>query len=218
MSAGTSSKEGAFKLWDLLLQLMTARRSGDDLREQINELIRHDGFQSRGKKICGGLMRRYGDLIRRYYGASDDADDLFNEACARMFEKIFGKADALSPEKTESEEDFFDWFFILARNIVFSKLRKFGRLPDEIFFVSTEDLSLANERTRFDLERARNQFLGFTETLPENHRHAVRLWYEGYSTREIKELLGHVCSHVTIKNWVSAAVKAFRKTIDRDDD
>lgn len=208
-----NSKEGEFRLWNLLLAILANSKP-------IGELLGNREFQNRGKRRCADIMRQYGELMRRYYGASYDEEDLFYEACG----KIWRAEHPLRPECTRDENAFFHWFFVLAQNIVRSKLRKYGAFQKEevpLVFVSTDDFPIMDDRVQLDWECFYNQFMEFTTTLSAKRQRAMQLWHEGNSTREIKRILnseGIKCSNVAVQNWTRDAIEAFRQSIERDED
>lgn len=217
-SAPTSNKEADFRLWIFLQGILEGRRP-------IEDLVGHRGFQSKGKQRCARVMCRYREIMRMYYGASYDDEDLFFEACERMIDYWYRREaenNAPSQEDFHNEDEFLGWFFVLALNIVRSKLRKFKELREEgltLIYVPIDDLPIADYRVQPEWESFLKQFLEFTETLPLNRRRATQLWYEGFSSREIKAILeneGIVISNVSVMKWVRASLKAFAASLKRD--
>jgi hypothetical protein len=219
-SASTSKKEADFRLWTLLLAILAGH-------SPIEDLLGHHGFQSQGKQKCAKVMCKYRGIMRMYYGASYDEDDLFSEASTRMI-NFWHKREADNNAPCEqdflTEHEFWGWFFVLALNIIRSKLRKFKELRAEgltLIHVPIDDLSIADHHVQPEWECFLKQFLEFTATLPLNRRRATQLWYEGYSTREIKALLHDEqieCSNVAVLKWVKASLKAFAESLKRDQD
>lgn len=221
-SASKSQKEADFRLWTLwtLLSEILAGRS------PIEDLLGHRGFQSQGKRKCAKVMCKFRWLMRMYFGASYDEEDLFCEACMRMvnfWHKREADNDAPSEKDFPNEDEFWGWFFVLALNIVRSKLRKFKELREEgqtLIYVPVDGLSIADHHVQPEWESFLRQFLEFTETLPLNRRRATQLWYEGYSTREIKLILhgeGIETSNVSVLKWVKSALKSFAESLKLGD-
>ena len=184
----------------------------------IEELLGHREFQSRGRRICAVIMRRYEGIMRAYYGRSYDVDDLFGDACLNVVKFM----STLRPNNVEDERAFFSWFFVLALNIVRSKVRKFEKAREEgatLIHVPVDELQLADKRVQPEQESLRNQFLEFTATLQPHRRQAAVLWYEGNSAREIKAILndrGIKCSHVSIQNWINECLADFGSSMRGD--
>lgn len=214
-SASSSMKEADFRLW-ISLQVILAGRS------PIEDLLDDRGFQRQGKQKCAKIMSKYRGIMRMYFGVSYDEEDLFCEACMRLvnyWHKREAENNAPSEKDFPNEHEFWGWFFTLALNIIRSKLRKYKEFREEgltLIHVPIDDLSIADHRVQPEWESFLRQFLEFTESLPVNRRRATQLWYEGYSTREIKALLkreGIECSNVSVLKWVKASLKAFAKSL-----
>jgi DNA-directed RNA polymerase specialized sigma24 family protein len=211
----TAKKEAEFSLWIILSEILTGGRP-------IEDLVAHRGFQRLANRLSARVMRRYNGIMRMYYGVSYEAEDLFIEVCMRMI-NYWHRREALGrrPDGTNfpNEKAFSAWLFVLALNVVRSKLRKFKELQEDgvtLIYVPIDDLDIADDRVQLEWQSFCKQFLEFTETLNENHRRATRLWYEGYSAREIKKALndaGIKCSHVAVQSWVKSSLEAFEKSI-----
>jgi len=118
-----------------------------------------------------------------------------------------------------SERDFFGWLFVVTRNQYYSRLREFNRLRRSgLSFDDTpiEDLEVAAPDDDHEAGDIFKYFLEFIEQYPEGCRHMIKLWLEDYSFREIAQKLRDTpfaCSHVTVRNWVTAAIGAFRESL-----
>jgi DNA-directed RNA polymerase specialized sigma24 family protein len=118
-----------------------------------------------------------------------------------------------------SEKDFFNWLFVVTRNQYFSRLRKFNRLrKDGLSFDDTpiEELEVAAPDDDHEGNDLFKHFLSFIEQYPEACRRVIGLWLEDNSYRQIAKKLQTTpfeCSHVTARNWVTAAIDAFRASL-----
>lgn len=219
-SASSSMKEADFRLWTILQEILAGR-------SPIEEILGHREFQSRGRQKCAGIMSKYRLIMSMYFGVSYDEDDLYCESCTRMvnyWHKREAEGQAPSEKNFADEGEFWGFFFILAQNIIRSKLRKFKGLREEgltLIHVPVEDLSIADTRFHPEWESFLKQFLEFTRTLPRNRRRATQLWHEGYSSREMTTILngeGIKCSNVSVLKWVKAGLRAFDKSLKRGKD
>lgn len=163
-------------------------------RELIDVLLEHPDFQSRGRRISHGIA-----------GKSGDGEDLFQEMCLRVWR--YGHA--LDPNNIRSESEFFSWLFVLALHAYRSQMRK-KRLPlDE---TPIEEIFIADLRVNVEDECLRREFEEYVETLPDVRQFVINRWFEGFSLREIEEMLkqtGSTTSHVTLGAWVKKAIKNF---------
>jgi DNA-directed RNA polymerase specialized sigma24 family protein len=176
----------------------------------MGELLRHGEFLKRGHKICCWHVRR----------TNHDPWELFSNAYLRALEM----KDRLRADNTPNASAFFGWFSQLSLNVFLDQRRKDGRelkrllsisLPDE----GNDDLGVELPDLGIDLdgERLLEEFTEFTSTLPAKRRRAIILRLENYpdkgcSYEEIAERLngeGIKCTHVTVRSWVRASLKAF---------
>ena len=219
-SALSSKQEADFRFWTNLREVLAGR-------SPIEDILGHRGFQSQGRQRCVRIMCKYRLIMRMYFGVSYDEEDLYCEACVRMVNFWHKReADDRAPSEKDfpNENEFWGWYFVLALNIIRSKLRKFKELREEgltLIHVPVDDLPIVDCRVEPEWESFLKQFLEFTETLPLNRRRATQLWYEGYSTREVKTILNGEkikCSNVSVLKWVKASIKAFAKSLKRGED
>jgi RNA polymerase sigma factor (sigma-70 family) len=181
------------KFYWLLMEVLAGRRP-------IEEIFEHDVFRSRGKRICQAVARV----------GSYEWEDVFQDVCL----KVWRSGDTLCPDNIPNEAAFFSWLFVVARNCRFDKFRGKGKLrggEESLSDISTEELRLVEMDTGSSPEEEcrRQEFL---ESLPENRRRALILWYEGYSCEKIAEILtreGIPCSNVTARKWGRDALQAY---------
>lgn len=101
---------------------------------QIGALLAHPEFRKRGRQFCYGIA------------GADDSEDLFQEACSRVWEDVV----TLNPNNIRNEDEFFSWFYKLARNVYISDMREMAdinnctakarRWPEAAADVSLEEM------------------------------------------------------------------------------
>ena len=183
----SSAKEGEYSFYNLLYEVLIGRNP-------IGVLFEHAEFQSRLKRICHNLEHD-----------GEKAKDLSQETCLRLLR--YGCK--IRPDNVETTDQFFSWLYVVVRNIVNSEWRK-DRLPLDDRPV--EEVSLADYRVDLDAERFFGEFEEFSRTLPYERRRAIELRMEGYSYREIADILeseGCPCSHVIVRVWYRDALRDF---------
>lgn len=183
-----------------------------DNRDLMDELLRHSEFLKRGHRICRWYVR----------GTKQDSWELFSNAYLRAL----AKKDKLRADNTPNASAFFGWFSQLTFNMLCDQRRKDNRELKRLLSISPSDedasdadpgVDPADPGIDLDGERLIEEFMEFTSTLPAKRRRAVILRLEnypdkGYSYEEIAERLngeGIKCTHVTVRSWVRASMKAF---------
>lgn len=178
----------------------------------MDDLLRHRVFLERGYRICCWHVRN----------TDQDPWELFSMS----FLKALASKDKLRPDNTPDGEAFFSWFFQISLNMQRDLWRKNSRELNRLSPISPTDGETEEESSGTELpdlsidldgERLLEEFLEFTKTLPDKYRRAVMLRLEnypdkGYPYEEIAEKLkseGIKCTHVTIRSWVRASVRAF---------
>lgn len=170
----------------------------------IEELLAHDEFLSRGRRICCSIARcqRYNSL------------ELFNDACVKVLDNWRW---LLVPEKTPDAEAFFKLFYVIAlsryRDFM-RRLRREGALFSES---PVEELSPAAPESDPNERLLLREFAKFAKSLPKGHRMALRLRlknypYKGCSFEEIAATLnaaGIECTPPTVRKWLRDSLRAF---------
>lgn len=181
-------------------------------RDLMDELLRHSEFLERGPIICRWHVR----------GTNQDPWNLFNDAYLKALEK----KDKLRVENTPNANAFFGWFSQVALNVLRDQWRVDGRESKRLLSISFSDedasdavpgIDPVDPGIDLDGERLLEEFMEFTSTLPAKCRRALILRLENYpdkgcSYEEIAERLngeGIKCTHVTVRSWVRASMKAF---------
>jgi RNA polymerase sigma factor (sigma-70 family) len=175
----------------------------------IDRIYEHPKFR---KKLRGFCYRFHFRVFKGAYGP----EDLYQDTCVKVWKSRF---ELLRPGNIMTERDFFGWLFVVTRNQFYSRLREFKRLRRSgLSFddTSVEDLDVAAPDEDHEAGDIFKYFLEFIEQYPEGCRHMIKLWLEDYSFREIAEKLRDTpfaCSHVTVRNWVTAAIDAFKVSL-----
>jgi DNA-directed RNA polymerase specialized sigma24 family protein len=200
MSDTTNSAEGDF--FSIVLCCIEGSRSIDEIlghktfRDQLNEFVK---------------SRRF-DIFRGKY----DRDDLSQDICLILWKM---EPKLRIPGNVLTEDEFFDWLFVLVRNRYFSVIRQHIAQKRDGLRGDTpiKENQIPARKVDFEGQVFLSQFLKFTERYPEEWQWAVDLWLEDYSYRDIQEVLnsrGIPCTYGTIRNWVIAIVGDFKKSLE----
>lgn len=176
-------------------------------RKSVASLLEHPKFIDTVRRIC---YRCNFQQITPY-----NAEDLYQDVCLKLFE--------LEPTLQISgniltEEDFFNWLFVVVRNHYYSTIRQHiaqkrdGLRSDK----PVEEFQTLAYDVDFEGKVFLSQFLKFTEKYPDEMQLAVALWLNDYSYRDMEEILrgeGIQCSHATVRNWITGAVRTFTERI-----
>jgi RNA polymerase sigma-70 factor (ECF subfamily) len=181
---------------------MTDIRSEDD-REFVQVLARAiSGDLSAFEQIVIRYQRRVLTLAWRLLGSGEDAQDASQEVFMRAFRFL---------HKFDSTRPFEPWLIQLTVNVC----RDIGRKRTVTVFLDADALQarsdphmeLSSEEQKAMLRRA-------LQELPEKERAAVVLRdIEGFSTREVAEILGS--SEATVRSQISTARLKIRKALKR---
>ena len=116
-----------------------------------------------------------------------------------------------------SEKELFNWLFVVTRNQYCSKWRQFKKhFGGSLDGTPIEELNIAAPDADHEGSDILKRFLSFIEQYSESRQRVIRLWLEQNTLRDIAKALQHTpfqCSHVTVSNWVSAAINAFRESL-----
>jgi len=175
----------------------------------IDSLYQYPKFRTKLRGYC------YSFSFKAFNGTCDP-EDLYQDVCVKVWKR---RSELLKPGNIMNEEEFFGWLFILTRNHYFSRLRqlktlrKYGFVRDD---TPVEEIDVAAPDDGSEGSYFLRRFLGFIEQYTDARQLALKLWLEGYSYREIEEKLrgtSSCYSHVTVRNWVTASLDAFRKSV-----
>lgn len=176
----------------------------------IDEFYEHPVIQRKLRSFCYSFpFRDFGDA----YGP----EDLYQDACMKLWKC---RSKLVKPGNIMSEQGFFCWLFVLTRNQYYSRRRQLNRLGNHGWLhdeTPIEDLVIAAPDDGKEGKYFLNRFLSFIKQYPEERRHVLKLWLQGYSYREIEKRLKGTpfrCSHVTVRNWVMASLDAFKLSLD----
>lgn len=178
----------------------------------INVLYRHDVFLNRGYRICRWHLR----------GTGQDPWELFST----VFIKVVASKGKLRLDNTPNAKAFFGLFSQITLNVLRDQWRKDKRQRNRLMSLSLPDEETSDGDPGFDLadpgvdlngERLLEEFMEFTSTLPRKRRRAIMLRLDNYpdkgcSFEKIAKTLnseGVECTHVTVRAWVRADLKAF---------
>jgi RNA polymerase sigma factor (sigma-70 family) len=150
------------------------------------------------------------------FGGTYSPEDLFWEC----FEKVLKSAPQLKPENTPNESAFRGWLSTLVYTTFLDALRKLNKLQNSGQLRSDEPADLLNihaPEVDYDGKYFLGRFFDFIQSYPEAHRRAAEYWLADCSYRETAEALNDEgisdCSHVTVRNWVEAMLKAFKEDL-----
>jgi RNA polymerase sigma factor (sigma-70 family) len=186
-NSNPSGQEGEYRFYNLLSAALTGRRPIDVIFEDAE-------FQSRLRRICYKLEHD-----------KDKAEDLFQETSV----KVLRYASKNPTDMPETSEAFFSWLFIVARHAFLTQWQKDKPRQDDL---PLEDIQLPTPGDDLDSQCFLSEFEEFCQSLSYKERRSVELWLEGYSLREIADILvreGYPYSHVAISVWRRNALKAF---------
>jgi DNA-directed RNA polymerase specialized sigma24 family protein len=185
----SNTEEGYQSFSEVLIEFLASR-------ESVRVVLAHAEFQTRLKLICGGITRE-----------PEKAAELVQNTCVRLL-----KYEKTILQKNPSNADqFFSLVFKVAQNIHFDSGKKNRLLFEER---PLEDVSLRDNGLDPEHESLFNEFERFVQTLPTAHQRAFELKWEGHSYRDVAEILrieGHVCTHVTVRTWISNGRRDFIK-------
>lgn len=188
-------KEAEYSFYLTLEAIVT----DETVDKPIDKLLEHEKFQGRGKSICDSLARRF----------KLDGDEIYQQACL----KVWKNRRAINPTNVSNENDFFNWFRMVARTVCCSEWRKERKHKRHLDTRAVEEFPVADHRVNLDAEQLLKEFLESSERLPDEKRLAIDLWLQGYSTRAISDVLeqeGISYTHVAISIWIDKAIKNFQ--------
>ncbi len=191
-----------------------------DGRGTIDEILGHEHFTRWLREWRNGLD------FRVFHGKYD-RDDIHQDIWVKMWEMgpTLRRPDNIRPEADFIEDDFFNWMRVLGRNHYFSKLRFYRTLTREGLRSDqrVEEVQVPARQTNPEAKALLDRFVTFVKDgdYPDACKCAVGLWLEDYSFRDIADVLtgkgvlnskGEPFTHVTIRNWVMAVIRDFRKS------
>jgi RNA polymerase sigma factor (sigma-70 family) len=215
---GVSPESGAaLSSRKLKTRLLIAREEdGTCTYESVDGLLRNQIVARRLRHICSQFN------FRAFKGAYD-TEDLCQDVWLRVWrhrEKLVEPGNILEPGDAMNQTGFYGWLYVIARNQYFNKIRELKTkdrlLTDEQIETLAVPASSGYDEKRYLLESFREFIKGY----PKSRQRTIELWLQGYSYREIAELLSNEevpCSHVTIGKWIMSAVDAFKRTIQAFD-
>jgi RNA polymerase sigma factor (sigma-70 family) len=183
-------------LQDLLREIALGKQS-------VEDLLVHS-------KVMVGLQR----ICRRVYASSFNSthyssEDLYQDVCHRLI----SSAEDLKPDNVSNESQLFGWLHIVTRNMVLDRIRRSKvRLRARMKSRPILDQSSSDSNLKLEDFHLLIEFNEFGRTLSEDRQKAIELWLAGYTYREISKELntaGIQCSHVTVHNWITRALKDF---------
>jgi DNA-directed RNA polymerase specialized sigma24 family protein len=206
-SVAFSKRKRENKSRSLLQGFVTGGGSNDD-----DGFLRQDEFLERGQRICNWIVR----------GTNVEGAELFNEAymkTAKLFDEV-SEDTAEADEKTDlgqirDKEDFYRWFYCLAFNVFRDELRRTKKEGSLLTDLSERNLTEADPSIDIESECLVSEFMEFiTKNLPAERRRAIALRQEGYTYREVADILnsegvGESPSHVTVRKWIKDSLDAF---------
>lgn len=197
-----SSPEGDFGFANLLREVREGRMSVEDFLRLIE-------FEKWLAIFCYRYDFR---IFEGKYGPEDLQQD--------SRRKVVKAVPALELDNTPSEAAFFCWLKTLVFHTYLDELRRQGKALKHGWVRSdepVEGLTVTAPEDDFDGKYFLSRFLKFIKIYPPERQFAVMLWLmEDHSYREIKEILaaeGVTVSHVTVGNWISGSLDAFRKSL-----
>jgi RNA polymerase sigma factor (sigma-70 family) len=165
-------------------------------KKPIDSLFEHHVFTRRARQMCSYISRQ---------NSETDADDLFQEACL----KVFMYRAQLKTDNIPDANAFFRWFYVVARNISRSRMRRV-KMPMDT--KRAEEMSVIDPKVNLDDKHLLREFMESIKVLPNTQRRATAYWLEGYSLREISQVFRREkveFSHVTVQRWVKDALMNF---------
>lgn len=111
MSRETSTSEEKESFREVWKEFLLGKKS-------IRDVLSHSEFLRRGRFICSRIVRD--TSYDKSYDASNDAEDIFLEACAKVLEF----EDEFKARDTRDVKAFFWWFDTIARNIFYKAIRE----------------------------------------------------------------------------------------------
>lgn len=176
----------------------------------IEQIYHYPKFR---KKLRGFCYRYNFQHFKQAYGP----EDLYQDACVKVW---YRRAELLKPGNVMTEQEFFNWLFVVTRNHYYSRVRQINRArKNGLLFDDTpiEDLDIIAPDEDYEGGEIFKRFLEFIEQYSEARQYVIRLWLECNSYRDIAEELQRTtpfrCSHVTASNWTTAALNAFRESL-----
>jgi RNA polymerase sigma-70 factor (ECF subfamily) len=151
------------------------------------------------RQVLAGRTEAYEQIVRLYAGRitalchakvrrSDVADDLAQETFLRGYRSL---PTLIDPDKIGpwlqgiAVRACLDWLKSRARSVVPFSAMGLGREPEELLSHVTEAVPA------LDQDEERRQLLAEVESLPEDYRQAVMLYYyQEFTYRELADLLG----------------------------
>lgn len=162
---------------------------GSGKRREENAALRQIREQS-FEMICIWICRNNGERV--------DAEDIFQEVCINLVEKI-------RHNKYEHRAKLTTYNFKVAQNLWYKKLRKLGHASLDLPYHNLE--SDINMEQDLIINNCNTTLYGYINQLPKNERAVIRLYYfEGKKMAEIAPILGFKSAQVA-KNVKCKAVK-----------
>ena len=168
-------------------------------RKPVSVLLDNTEFQSRLRGMCYHFERE-----------RDKALDLFQDVCLR----VMTYEHAIHKVKRENTEQFFSWLFVLVRHLWLDSRTRDNDRQVRIADTPIEEMQLEDPGLDPEDERLCNEFDEFRKTLPYTHRRAIELQWDGFTLRQIAEILrreGYPYSHVMVGLWISHAYRDFKR-------
>lgn len=202
MNKAASSADGDFT------SLLRAVR---ECRMSVEDFLRLIEFE----KWLAIFCHRYDFKV---FEGTYEPKDLQQQAGQKVVQAVPG----LDPENTPNKATFYGWLRKVIQNTYFDELRRQGKALRSGWVRSDEPMewvSVPSPADEFDGRDFLSRFLRFIRNFPPEHQFAIVLWLmEDRSYREIQKALhdeGVNVSHVTVGNWITAALNCFRESLER---
>ncbi|MBC9913462.1 RNA polymerase sigma factor [Chitinophaga varians] len=168
------------------------------------------------KRLANGDAVAYRELFVRHWDAvyssalllsrsPDIAEDIAQEVFVTLWEK---RAQLAQVEKLEA------YFFIMARNLLYSRLRKLASQDAYLQYVLNyqQEASHAGTEARAEFKELENAVHAAIRRLPPQQQKAFRMSrFEGMGHEEIARVMG--LSRITIKSYIVQALATLRKLL-----
>src|SRR5260221_2611621 len=148
--------------------------------EEIEEYLDSVEFLNRGQRICRWVVR----------GTNFEGTALFSDAYLKARRSV----DRPSFLNVEDEKGFYKIFFILSLNLLHDRFRKARKERSLFSDLSRAAFTKPDPTVDLEEERLIGEFMDALKKLPDERRRAIMLRREGYTYRQIGEIVG--CSHV----------------------
>lgn len=162
-----------------------------------------DAFRLLYDRYGGGVYK----LALRRLGDPSEAEEVVQDVFVRVWQARH--------VWEESRGSFGSWLFVVARNIIYDRLRQQARSGRQVWAVGNLDWLAPEQGSFVDDVLAADSMQSMLRRLPKDQAEVVRLIYvDGLSTREIADEIR--VPQGTVKSRLRLAIRHLRRQLQRE--